>query len=87
MLKNVSSSDLGDSTPFYTRIEAKRDAVLVLPSGPVDVRYWPEAEMGWCATQVRFREQSGHDFFRRSAFTVAIRGKADMRFCGANVAS
>ena len=37
-----------------------------------NVRFWPEAEMRWCAAQVRFREQSGHDFVREAAFAVAI---------------
>ena len=41
--------------------------------------------MGWCTAQVCFREQSGHDFFRESAFAVAIRGKADIAYCSAYV--
>ena len=34
---------------------------------------------------VRFWGQSGHDHWHMSAFVVAIGGKADIAFCGANV--
>jgi hypothetical protein len=49
------------------------------------VRLWPKADMAECTAHVRFWGQSGHDFVRKSAFAVAIGGKADMAFCGANV--
>jgi hypothetical protein len=51
----------------------------------LNVRYWPKADMAACSAHVRFRGQSGHDLVRKSAFAVAIGGKADMPFCIANV--
>src|SRR5262245_21248610 len=50
-----------------------------------DVRYWPKADIGYCAAHVRFRRESRHDLLRMSAFAVAIGGKADMAFCTAYV--
>src|SRR5262245_38903586 len=39
--------------------------------------------MGYCTAHVRFRKQSGHGLSRKSAFAVAIGGKADMPCCTA----
>jgi hypothetical protein len=49
------------------------------------VRYWPLADIDECAAHVRFWGQSRHGFLREVAFVVAIGGKADVTFCGANV--
>jgi len=49
------------------------------------VRYWPLADIEECAVHVRFWGQSRHGFLREVAFVVAIGGKADVTFCGANV--
>jgi len=38
-----------------------------------------------CGAHVRFWAQSRHDGSPKSAFAGAIRGKADMAFCTANV--
>src|SRR5262249_23173396 len=52
---------------------------------PLDVRYWPKADIRSCTAHVRFWGQSGHDRLLMSAFAVAIRGRADMAYCAANV--
>jgi len=41
--------------------------------------------MGYCTAHVRFRGQSRHDGLLKSAFAVAIRGKADIAYCAAPV--
>jgi hypothetical protein len=51
----------------------------------LDVRFWPKADICFCAAHVRFQRYSGHDRLRKSAFAVAIGGKADMPFCTAHV--
>jgi hypothetical protein len=50
-----------------------------------DVRFWPKADISQCTAHVRFRGQSRHDLGGKSAFAVAIGGKADIAFCGAHV--
>jgi hypothetical protein len=49
------------------------------------VRYWPKADIASCTAHVRFRGQSRHDVWQKSAFSVAIGGKADMGLCTAYV--
>jgi hypothetical protein len=53
-------------------------------NGP-NVRYWPKADIPSCTAHVRFWGKSGHDLVRKSAFAVAIGGKADMASCTAYV--
>src|SRR6185369_1633134 len=55
------------------------------PSKHLNVHLWPKADTSQCTAHVRFRGQSRHDFVRKSAFAVAIGGKADIAFCGAYV--
>ena len=52
-----------------------------------NVRFWPKADVSLCTAHVRFQVQSRLDPLRKSAFAVAIEGKADMTFCTANVCS
>jgi hypothetical protein len=49
------------------------------------VRYWPKADMTYCAAHVRSRGQSRHDLGGKSAFAVALGGEADISRCGASV--
>jgi hypothetical protein len=56
-----------------------------LNTKPINIRFWPLADIYYRTAHVRFREQSRHGFLREVAFGVAIRGRADMAYCGANV--
>jgi hypothetical protein len=47
--------------------------------------FGPKADMTVCTAHVRFQGQSGHYHCGMSAFAVAVEGKADIAFCGANV--
>jgi hypothetical protein len=50
-----------------------------------DVRYWPLADIRYCAAHVRYWGQSRHDGLPMSAIAIAFRGKADIAFCAAYV--
>jgi len=70
-------------TPFGFELSKKFDHIQ--GEGKENVRFWPLADMGWCAAHVCFQEHSGHDRLPESARAVAIGSKADMTCCAAYV--
>ena len=67
-------------------LDPRREAVLLFSAQlHFNVRFWPLADIDECAAHVRFWGQSRHGFLREVAFAIAIRGKADIAFCAANV--
>lgn len=51
----------------------------------MNVRFWPLADIRYCAAHVRYWGQSRHDGLPMSAIAIAFRGKADIAFCAAYV--
>ena len=51
----------------------------------MNVRFWPLADIRYCAAHVRYWGQSRHDGLPMSAIAIVFRGKADIAFCAAYV--
>jgi len=51
----------------------------------MNVRFWPLADIRYCAAHVRYWGQSRHDGLPMSAIAIAFRSKADIAFCAAYV--
>jgi hypothetical protein len=70
-----------NTSVYLSALGGKADIGRALRNVPLR----PKADITSCTRNVCFREQSRHHRLRKSAFAVAIGGKADMTFCGAHV--